>query len=162
MKNTPLIAALGLAIIAGGAVASNDATGGKHHRPHHSFEELDANSDGALTQDEIAAHMQARFQRADTDSDGLLTQAELVARAGENRKKRAEKFVTRMIEKHDVNGDGALSFAEMSKRHDGKMFAQMDADQNGAVTKEEFDAMRAKHKAHKRKGHGNEASDDTQ
>ena len=64
MKNTVLMASLGLAIIAGGAVASGEKAVGMH-RPHHSFEELDANGDGKLMQEEMAAHMQSRFEGAE-------------------------------------------------------------------------------------------------
>ena len=154
MKNSVLLTALGLAILAGGAIASGDKEGGMHHRPHHSFEELDANGDGKLMQDEMAAHMQARFEGADTDGDGTLSKEELLARVGERMAKRAEKYVDHMLERHDADDDGALTMDEMKSRHKGKMFAKMDADQDGAVTKEEFDAMRDKHKRHKNKGHG--------
>ncbi len=158
MKNTALMASLGLAIIAGGAVASNDTAGGKHHRPHHSFEELDANGDGKLMKEEMEAHMQTRFEGADTDGDGALSKDELLARLNERRAKRAEKYVDHMLERHDADGDGALTMDEMKARGDGKMFARMDADQDGAISKEEFEAMRAKHKKHKHKKHG---ADDT-
>ncbi len=151
MKNTPLIVALGLAIIAGGAIASSDATQGKPHRPHHSFEELDINQDGAITPEEMAAHRKARFEAADADNDGVLSREELLARAKAHHKKRAQKFVNRMIERHDANGDAVLSLEEMSARRDGKIFTRLDADQNGAVSKAEFDAMRAKHKGHAHK-----------
>ena len=154
MKNTTLITALGLAIVAGGAVASSDAGLGKHHRPHHSFEELDTNGDGKLMKEEIEGHMQARFQGADTDGDGALSRDELLARVKERQAKRAGKYVDRMLERHDTDGDGALTMAEMQARKGGKMFERMDANQDGAVTKEEFEEMRAKRKGHKRKDHG--------
>lgn len=154
MNNTALITALGLAIFAGGAIAANDAGQGKHHRPHHSFEELDSDGDGKLTKGEMEAHMQARFSGADTDGDGALSREELLARVNERQAKRAEKYVDHMLERHDSNGDGALTMDEMKARHQGKMFARMDADQDGAVTKEEFDAMRDKHKGRKHGGHG--------
>ncbi|WP_299843269.1 calcium-binding protein [uncultured Roseovarius sp.] len=161
MKNTVLITSLGLAIIAGGAVASGDKAGGMKHRPQHSFEELDANGDGKLMQEEMAAHMQARFEGADANGDGVLSKDELLARINERMAKRAEKYAAHMLERRDANGDGALDMEEMKSRRDGKMFARMDADQDGAVTKEEFEAMRAKHKGHKRNGHahGNKGQD---
>lgn len=151
MKNTVLIAALGLAIATGGAFAASDKSEGRHHRPHHSFEELDANGDGKLTQEEMETHMQARFEGADTDGNGSLSQEELLARISAEQAKRAEKYVAHMIDRHDADGDGALTMDEMQSRHKGKMFSRMDADDDGAVTKEEFETMRAKHKGRKHK-----------
>ena len=153
MKNSVLITSLGLAILAGGAVASSEKAGGRDHRPHHSFEELDANGDGKLMQEELAAHMQARFEGADANNDGVLSKEELLARINERRAERAGKYVDHMLERHDTNGDGALSMEEMRPRDEGRMFARMDADQDGSVTKEEFEAMRDKHKDRMRKGH---------
>ncbi len=150
MKNMALMSALGLAIIAGGAVTTAEAAGGKH-RPHHSFEELDANGDGKLTQTEMDTHMQARFQGADTNGDGLLSKAELLARVKKGKAERAEKYVGHMLERHDQNGDGALSMEEMAERGHGKMFSRMDANEDGAITKEEFEEARARHKDRKSK-----------
>lgn len=162
MKNSVLIASLGLAIIAGGAVASSDKAGARDHRPHHSFEELDANGDGKLMPEEMAAHMQARFEGADTNGDGALSKDELRARVEERMAKRADKYVDHMLERHDANGDGALTMDEMKPRDEGKMFARMDADQDGAISKEEFESMRAKAKerGHKHGKHGHKQKND--
>lgn len=150
MKNMTLIASLGLAIVAGGLVTTAEASGGTH-RPHHSFEELDANSDGKLTQSEIETHMQTRFQSADTNGDGNLSKEELLAQAEKRRADRAEKYVGHMLERHDANGDGALSFDELQSRRDGKLFARMDANQDGSVSKDEFDAARERMKDRRHK-----------
>ena len=161
MKNTVLMASLGLAIVAGGAIASSEKMQGMQ-RPHHSFEELDANGDGKLMQEEMAAHMQARFEGADTNGDGALSEAELLARINERMAKRAQKYVAHMLERHDANGDGSLSMEEMKSKRAGKMFSRMDADQDGAVSKEEFDAMRAKRKGHKWHSNGGGKQDQSE
>ncbi len=148
MNNIALITSLGLAIMAGAAVASSDKPG-KDHRPHHSFEELDANGDGKVTREEMETHMQARFEGADTNGDGSLSRDELLARVKEDQAKRADKYVSHMIERHDANGDGALTMEEMRSRKHGKRFDKMDADGDGAISKAEFEAMRGKHKRHK-------------
>lgn len=150
MKNAVLMTGLSVAILAGGltqAMASSD-DGKMGKGPRHSFEELDANSDGKITQEEMATHMQSRFEGADADGNGTLSKDELVARMTERQAERIAKYADHMIERHDSDGDGELTMAEMRARHKGGMFKRMDADGDGAVTAEEFKAMRGKH------GHG--------
>lgn len=131
--------------------------GGPHGGPQINFEEVDANSDGQLSQEEMAAHHKAKFDKADTDGNGALSQAEMKAqmeaRMQERAQKRAErgdKMMARMIERHDANGDGELGFDEMKGDREAKMFARMDADKSGTISAEELEQMGA----HGRKGHG--------
>lgn len=139
MKNTMILSALALSIVAGTAVQSMAASGhGKG--PRHSFEEIDANSDGQVTQDEMTAHRKARFDSVDADGDGVLSRAEIEARGKEKAAKRAGK----MIERMDTDGDGGVSFDEMQAKRGGKMFERADTDGDGAITKAEFDAAREK------------------
>lgn len=137
MKNMMILSALAVSIVAGTTLQSGAASG-HGNGPRHSFEELDANSDGQLTKDEMAAHMKARFDGADADGNGILTRAEMEA----NGKKKAGKRANRMIERLDTNGDDGVSFAELQAGRGGKMFERVDADGDGAITKAEFDAAR--------------------
>lgn len=136
-RNAVLLA-LGLAIATVPVMA--EAQG--HKGPRINFEELDANSDGELTQTELDAHRLARFTSADADGDGALSKAELLARAKEGREDRAERRADRMIERLDANSDGKLSAEEMAARGEGRrgnIFERLDADSSGTISKAEFE-----------------------
>ncbi len=126
------------------------AAKGGHHGPRASFETLDADQSGDVTLTELQAAGAARFEAADTNGDGFLSPEEITQKDSE----RAAKRVARMIENRDANGDGQLSLEEMQPDEDraAKRFARLDADGNGAISQEEFEAMQ-KHRSgarHKR------------
>ena len=144
MTNKTLIAAI-VAISAGLVAQAGTAKPGSGMRNMPSFEELDTNGDGALTEAELAAHRAARFAAMDSDGDGKLTAAELEAHRSAKMAEKLSKRSARMIERLDADGDGALSAAEMTKmRNSNKMFERVDKDGNGAISAEEFEAARAK------------------
>lgn len=136
------VTALAVALTAGSALAKG-GHGGKHG-PRMSFEQLDTNGDGQVTQAEIAAMAAERFNTADTNGDGFLSAEELAA-ASERAK---EDRIAKMIEKRDVDGDGVLSPAEMQPDEDrsAKMFERLDADSDGVISAEEFDSAKMKRK----------------
>ena len=154
MKNAIRMAGLGAAILTGLAThtlaAGSDASG-RHDGPRHAFEDLDANSDGLITRDEMQAHMQARFAATDTDGDGKLTRQELSAKIEAHQRQRRDRRLDKMISMRDADGDGALSLEEMRSGRGDRMFARIDADGDGAVSKAEFEEMQNKHRAR----HGN-------
>lgn len=155
MRNSVLLTTLALSIACGSALAAGDGSGPGKHRSHHSFEELDANGDGKITQDEIAAHMQARFAQRDSDGDGQLSAEELRSFMQERANRKIEKRISHMMKKHDANGDGQLAMDEMKEGRMGKMMNRVDADGDGTISKEEFEAMRemrGKHRGKKKDG----------
>ena len=114
-----------------------------------SFAELDADGDGQVTMQELAAMGAARFDAADSDGNGVLSAEEIQARAQEQVAKR----VAGMIQRFDQDGDGALSRDEMpGPRRAGRMFERFDQDGSGGISEQEFTEARAKIGEH-RKGH---------
>ena len=158
MKNTVLLSGLAVAIVMGATVqgvASADGHG--KHRSHYSFEKLDTNGDGKITQEEMTAHIQSRFEATDVDGDGSLSRDELVDRITKRAAERAEKRADHILKKRDANGDGILSPDEMQKGYAEKKFAKADTDDDGAISKEEYKAAKAKYGKHGK--HGGEAKD---
>lgn len=146
--HTDLLAALvGVGIlVAAPVVAKEHVEEGKcqlmrHHgsaKMLEHFDEIDADKDGKVTQDELKAHHDAKKAEADTDGDGKLSKAEFLAKA----EKRAEHKFSRM----DKDGDGFISEDEKGKRHHGKgdYFGKLDADGDGGITKEELEAGKSR------------------
>ena len=61
-----------------------------------------------ITPEEMAGHMQARFEGADADGDGVLSREELVTRMMERRAERMGAYADHMIDRYDADGDGML------------------------------------------------------
>ncbi len=147
MQKSQFIAlVLGTAVvITGGVALARDG-----HARGPSFETIDADSDGAITQAELEALGAARMARVDADADGFLSKDELV----EMGRERSERRATRMLERLDADDDGKLSSEELaSARRGGEMFKRADADGDGRLTRDEFDEARAKMRD-RRRGHG--------
>lgn len=158
MRNGMLMASLTAAILVG-ASTQVIASGGGHRGPHHSFEELDANGDGQITQEEMATHMQARFKGADTDGNGTLSRDEVLERMKQRQSERRERYVDHMMERHDANKDGELSMEEMRDGRSGRMFARVDKDGDGAISAEEFEAMTSHRRHGKHRDDGDDGND---
>lgn len=144
-------------VVTAGAAAIAQGKHGHGQRP--GFEEVDANGDGKITQEEMQARAAARFGEADTDGDGAISRDEMLAKA----MARSEKRVDRMMRRMDADGDGKVSKAEMQqmrgKRMD-RMIERMDADGDGALSKEEFaQGHRKGHHGRHGKGHGRMGDD---
>lgn len=152
MKHRHFIAGLVLAAgaLAGGAALAQGMMSGPMGGPmggpgmdrRPSFEELDADKDGTVTQDEMLAHAKGRFDAVDTDGNGQITLEEMQAQA----RQRADAMAAQMLKRMDQNGDGVLSFDEMpGQRRESRMermFSRFDADGDGSVSQDEFDTAR--------------------
>lgn len=114
-----------------------------------SFETLDQNGDGSITQAEMDAIAAERFATRDENNDGALSKDELLKGASA----RAERRVERMLDRLDANDDGQLTQAELSERPGrGRLFERLDANEDGAISQAEFDEARGKMRKNRRQG----------
>lgn len=150
----------------GGMHAADTNKDGRISRDEHAthaserFTRMDANKDGFIDQADHQQRMQQRraegFARLDGNSDGRVTRAEFESahakRMAENMARRAERETAGKPVRAMPTAE------ERQKRHDA-MFARLDADKDGAVTRAEFDAAKAdmrspRHGRHRGPGHG--------
>ncbi|MDP1667425.1 EF-hand domain-containing protein [Phaeovulum sp.] len=111
------------------------------------FAKLDANADGKVTMDEIAAARDAAVKVLDANGDGKIDAAELTAYRMADAEARAKAQIAAL----DTDGDGALSAAELAARQivqmpatmPQAMFDRVDTDKDGAISQAEFDAAKA-------------------
>ena len=115
------------------------------------FDTIDADKDGKVTYAEMEAHRKAEFDAADTNKDGALSAEELSARALARFQEKLAERTQGMLDNMDNDGSGSLSPDEMGEGPGMRNFAKIDADNDGAITKEEIQAGM---QHHKKRGHG--------
>lgn len=109
------------------------------------IESYDTNGDGTIRQDEIEARRAERFAQADANSDGALSAEELIAMEEaireEVRQARAKAQATEIITRMDDNGDGLLQAEELEARTPllAPMFDQFDLDNDGGISQVELE-----------------------
>lgn len=142
MKSTVAVIALMGAVLASAAMADRGpgAQGGPGAMLLEMFDGIDTDSDGKLTEAELAAHHEAMFTASDANADGMLNAEELAARQLARFTETLADRTARMIENRDNNGDGSLSLAEMEEAPGMRHFARMDSDNDGAISKAEAEA----------------------
>ncbi len=141
MTYTFKIAALATLIAVGGMSFAEARDRGP--REPVSFETLDTNADGQITQEELRALRAARWTNVDANGDGQISRDELLANVREG----AERRVDRMIDRLDADENGTLSQAELEnargKRGGDRLFNRADSDGDGALSKTEYDTAMA-------------------
>ncbi len=107
------------------------------------FAAIDADGDGRITIEEFEAWRTTRVAGIDANQDGKLSVEELAAHDMQQMQRMIDARAARRVEMLDTDGDGLLSVEEMAARPmPGRMFARIDADDDGAVTREEIEAAR--------------------
>ncbi len=118
------------------------------------FRQADANNDGVVTKEEVAAMKDARFAKYDSNNDGVVDTAEIDKALEAKLERMRIKMRYKMLGRFDANGDGMVSKDEFSVKGMNR-FEMLDANNDGKITREEVQAMAAKaRKRFSRKGHG--------
>jgi Ca2+-binding EF-hand superfamily protein len=150
-----LMAALLGAAVSTAALAQNGPMEGGMGGMMMSFDTLDADKDGKVTQDEMTAHRAARFAEADANKDGKLSADELIVMREKAEAARKAEMAAAMIARIDTDKDGLVSVAEMDAMPMmGKMFERVDGNADGAITQDEMEAARAEMGEHMQHGEG--------
>ena len=79
------------------------------------FAALDADANGQITTEELAAVVASRLATADTNTDGGLSAAEIVAQIEARRAEMIAARARRMIEEQDANADDLLQADERTE-----------------------------------------------
>ena len=110
------------------------------------FHAMDKNGDGRVSEDEHAAASKTMFETMDTNKDGKVTAEEMTAaqpKVTGHKASAGDMDSADKIKAIDADGDGVLS----AKEHAGgsrAMFAKMDRNHDGKLTRGEFNAGHAK------------------
>lgn len=125
------------------------------------FDRLDSNGDGNIDAQEYAAPMlkrvQRRFERLDANGDGMLSADELTQRQHRRGRNKARSHRAshgkqqRRWRGH--NRRGQRSHHRRHMRGTSYMFARMDRNNDGYVSKQEWQQMAKKHHRHQKRGH---------
>ena len=143
---TKMIAGLTIAAVlaAGGVAIASDHGGWRKHSGERMrdmgrkmFEQADTDKDGAVSAAEFGARLEENHLAADRNGDGAVDRAEFVAaieaRVENDRvKRRAGRIADRMLVRFDLDEDGKVTRAEFENRAK-KHFALADWNDDGKV-----------------------------
>lgn len=148
--NKTIMTALAVSLAFGVTAAEARGIGPNHPQ----FSEVDADSNGQISQTELEAIAANRFNEADTNADGFLDADEMKAQlqqmAGkmpenpngndrsEQMLERMDGFTERMITRVDENEDGKISLEEISTMKRGLVFAEIDTNADDALSEMEW------------------------
>lgn len=151
----PLTLGLGLAMLAGGALAQSQQDPQPDQGRKAQFEALDTDGSGSISYEEFAVGDMDRFNENDIDGDGLLSMEEMLAAAprprfggGAAMRDRIAERVTEQFTSMDSDGDDFVSRIEASEA----TFLRMDADGNGLLSMEEMKPPRPEGRGKGRRG----------
>ena len=160
----------------GGKDGDRGAMGRKGGFMQMEFVDVDLDKNGQITVEDLQAAAKARFDMADADGDGALTLDEMKAQAeqrmanrmaakGDGKGERKGKMFQKrmgwkledMLAKKDADGNGSLSFEEVTPDQAmlERMIDRFDTDDDNAISAAEFDAAQKEmFMRHGKRGHG--------
>lgn len=94
---------------------------------------LDANSDGAVSLDEVLARSEPRFLRIDANKDGAIDTSEVEAQV----KERVDYWAKRITRRLDANRDGRIDRDEFQRPMRDR-FAERDLNDDGQITDDDL------------------------
>jgi Ca2+-binding EF-hand superfamily protein len=134
------IAVAAAAFLASYAMAGNWTAG-----TDKEFAMMDTDKDGKVSAAEHAAGAKAMFEKMDTNKDGKVTAAEMTAAhpaVTGHAAKKSDMSAADKIKAIDSDGDGVITADEHAKASEA-MFAKMDTDKDGYLSKKEMAAGHA-------------------
>ena len=140
--STQLLFSAGVAV-GGFTAAQAEACGDLEHDA--TFAGMDLDQDGKLSASEHTAATRRMFATMDRNADGKVSAAEMDGAHAAVTGRKAQRGDLSSVEKIrtiDQNGDRALSAAE-HEAGAAMMFARMDANKDGRLSRSEFDAGHA-------------------
>jgi hypothetical protein len=156
-----LAGTVALALVAASGALAADGPPGQGREEH--WAKVDTDGDGAISKAEAEAgapRIARDFANLDADEDGRITREEMHAQMQARHAATREERRARAEERYrsaDTNGDGALDLAEAQQGMPrmAEHFAEIDADADGLVTREELQAaMLARRAERMREGGG--------
>lgn len=145
------VAGIALAQQTAPTVGPGTGTMGPQYRTERLLQRFDANGDGTISRDEIAAYRTIRFTAADTDRDGVVSRDEFLAlprtngaamQAMPQRDQRRDQMRARHFTALDRDGNGLISQDEWAAQPMGYgRMATLDGDRDGAITADELAQM---------------------
>jgi Ca2+-binding EF-hand superfamily protein len=136
MKRTVMMIVVAIGFVCGSMVLAQDAP--PQERPRFDFRSIDKNGDGKISRDEFPGPPQF-FDRVDANGDGFLTEEEMgrMRQGPGNRPRLGDNLVKQL----DADQNGKVSQEEFAKIIDA--FSRLDRDGDGWLTNEEMNGLAA-------------------